>query len=187
MCEYLKLRYLRRVWDMRSKYSMHPIKSYQEKIISCIMNIKLSYNETVGAYNVITKTLTFDRELNKLVFEILWSWMKQLQDPMVIEENGVKSWSYSWLDNNLMQPWILHSHHLNTYNINTAYALYKKCLGKISLWDLPDRLNKVTVEQVDKDVADKTILRDVLYALREVEKSRRPKANIRITRVDSSL
>jgi hypothetical protein len=40
---------------------------------------------------------------------------------------------------------------------------------------------------VDKDVADKTILRDALYALREVEKSRRPKANIRITRVDSSL
>jgi hypothetical protein len=86
-----------------------------------------------------------------------------------------------------MQPWILHSHHLNTYNINTAYALYKKCLGKISFWDLPDRLNKATTEQVDKDVADKTILRDVLYTLREVEKSRRPKANIRITRVDSSL
>lgn len=56
---------------MRSKYSMHPIKSYQENIISCIMNLKLSYNETVGAYNVITKTLTFDKELNKLVFEIL--------------------------------------------------------------------------------------------------------------------
>jgi len=174
MCDILKVRYLNKVWNMRKTHSMVPIRSFKEKIINCIAGFSLSTSK--------------GSELDILLYSVLQEWINKVQDPMTEKDKtGKIVWAYHWLDNNLMQPWCLTNHHLNPYNLGTAYDLYMKCQGKLAFYELPNRLNMPLVEQVSKDVVDNSILRDMINVLEEVEKLKRPKANIRISRVDSSL